>query len=720
MCGRSARTVRREGSPAQPDFLTPIEDQYVVKVIDFGIAKVTLGQLTDKTLLTEFTQMLGTPTYMSPEQTPISGLDVDSRTDIYSLGVLLYELLTGTTPFDKMRLKNAPFEELLRIIREEEPQKPSTKLSSMGDNLSNGSIQRRMESRRLCKLVSGDLDWIVMKSLEKDRNRRYDSASGFAMDVKRYLADEPVQACPPSPLYRLRKYLRRNRGMLFMSSMLSLAVLGIIIGIGWAAWERRTRDAQLVREQLERSAVLSAQVRGILLEAERLEAGEKWAEALAIVQRAEAVIHTSNQHIEEESRVRTVMKELEFITQLEHARLTEDSEEAFFDFATMDRAYGQVFERMGVDVRNSSLKETSKQLRSYQEITSGIAFALDDWARLSQNHNRASARQLTQLSQAIDDNAVRNQIRQAILDGQYKKLEIMSNSTNLADYPAATLWLLGISQRTPNQRAKVLKLAQVQFPGDFWINFTLGLSLMQCRPEQMANAVPYFQVALAIHPSSKVRVNLGHTLARLGRLDEAEAVLRKGIEVHPQYAPTYWAFAFLKQKRGKFEDAVSFNRKAVEIDSHLGIAYSDLGASLRSLKRYDEAVAAHRKAIEVSPRLAWAWNDLGITLIQKGVPNEAIPCIREAIKLDPKLIYFHNNLYLALSKQKKFDEAIACLRTIIKLNPKSWASHTNLGVLLGNQGKIDEAIAEYNAAINLNPACKESHCNLGASLLPWQ
>jgi eukaryotic-like serine/threonine-protein kinase len=196
----------------------------VSKVIDFGIAKVTGQQLTEKTLFTNFAQMLGTPLYMSPEQAQLSGLDADTRTDIYSLGVLLYELLTSTTPCDKERLKTAAYDEIRRIIREEEPAKPSTRITTLGAAAMPVSANRNSDPRRLSQLVRGELDWIVMKALEKDRNRRYETASAFAADIQRYLNDEPVLACPPSARYQLRKFVRRNKGVLLTASAVVLAV----------------------------------------------------------------------------------------------------------------------------------------------------------------------------------------------------------------------------------------------------------------------------------------------------------------------------------------------------------------------------------------------------------------------------------------------------------------------------------------------------------------
>ena len=172
----------------------------VPKVIDFGIAKATGQSLTDKTLFTGFAQMIGTPLYMSPEQAELSAVDVDTRSDIYSLGVLLYELLTGTTPFDQDTFRTAALDEIRRIIREDEPPKPSTRLSALGATLTTVSANRQTDARKLSRSLRGELDWIVMKALEKDRSRRYETASGLARDVERYLADEPVEACPPSAL----------------------------------------------------------------------------------------------------------------------------------------------------------------------------------------------------------------------------------------------------------------------------------------------------------------------------------------------------------------------------------------------------------------------------------------------------------------------------------------------------------------------------------------
>lgn len=207
----------------------------VVKIIDFGVAKAMSQQLSQHTVYTAFKQILGTPLYMSPEQAEMSGLDIDTRSDVYSLGVLLYELLTGQTPFDRDTFNKAGLDEMRRMIREDEPARPSRRVNTLGAKaLSTLSQQRGIDERRLSQFLRSELDWIVMKALEKDRNRRYESASAFAADVQRYLDNEPVQACPPTVIYRLRKLASKHRVAL---SALTTVVLAMMIGTSVSIWQ---------------------------------------------------------------------------------------------------------------------------------------------------------------------------------------------------------------------------------------------------------------------------------------------------------------------------------------------------------------------------------------------------------------------------------------------------------------------------------------------------
>ena len=255
--------VHRDLKPSNV-MVTLHDDTHVVKVIDFGVAKATGQSLTDKTIYTRFFSMIGTPLYMSPEQAAMSGLDVDTRSDIYSLGVLLYELLTGTTPFDRDRLDTAGYDEMRRIIREEEPPKPSTRLTTIQSVSSKtiedsqvtlpATVSRRRES------IPSDLDWIVMKAMEKDRTRRYESAAAMSADVRRFLSAEPIEARPPSRGYRLRKFATRNRVALLTGSLVAAAmVMGTVTSLYQASLaiaERNDKqialqDAIEAREEVE-------------------------------------------------------------------------------------------------------------------------------------------------------------------------------------------------------------------------------------------------------------------------------------------------------------------------------------------------------------------------------------------------------------------------------------------------------------------------------------
>jgi serine/threonine protein kinase/tetratricopeptide (TPR) repeat protein len=240
----------------------------VVKVIDFGVAKATGPRLTERTLFTACGQMIGTPAYMSPEQAGMRGLDIDTRSDVYALGVLLYELLTGTTPLEDEQLQDAGYAEMQRLIREEEAPRPSARLSALGDAAAVPAGNRGLDVRRLAQLLAGDLDWVVMKALEKDRNRRYDTPGSFAEDVDRYLRGEAVLARPPSLAYKVRKFARRNRAAVVTAVVIAAALLG---GAAVATWQAvvatRAKQDALAAAAAERAAKELAQAKAAETEA---------------------------------------------------------------------------------------------------------------------------------------------------------------------------------------------------------------------------------------------------------------------------------------------------------------------------------------------------------------------------------------------------------------------------------------------------------------------
>ena len=239
------------------------EDRPFAKVIDFGIAKATGSRLTDHTLFTAQNQMIGTPLYMSPEQAEGSA-DIDTRSDVYSLGVLLYQLLTGTTPFESVSIRGAAHAEIQRILREVEPPRPSVCLSRSQDTLQQVAAHRRTDPVHLARQLRGELDWIVMKAIEKDRSRRYETANGLAMDIRRYLSGQPVLAAPPSAAYRMRKFVRRHRGAVAAGILLAISLLVGMAGFAWQASiaTRQARIAEQRASELEQVSSFQAEMLG--------------------------------------------------------------------------------------------------------------------------------------------------------------------------------------------------------------------------------------------------------------------------------------------------------------------------------------------------------------------------------------------------------------------------------------------------------------------------
>ena len=282
------------------------DSRVVPKIIDFGLAKALHHNLTDRTMFTQLGQVVGTLAYMSPEQSKMNQLEVDTRTDIYSLGVLLYELLTGTTPFEPKRLKSAAIDQVLKMIREEEPPKPSTRLSTVATK-PEIATNRGVESKKLSGLIRGDLDWIVMKALDKERSRRYETASGFAEDVQRHMTGEPIVAAPPSTSYRIQKFVKRNRVAVAVASLtaaiLIAGIFGTTTGMFWAINEKSRADDQAELASLATAAEREAKQQALtsakqaLNEKANAQAARKAAEYLQYVSNIQA----SNLYVENKS-----------------------------------------------------------------------------------------------------------------------------------------------------------------------------------------------------------------------------------------------------------------------------------------------------------------------------------------------------------------------------------------------------------------------------------
>jgi tetratricopeptide (TPR) repeat protein len=717
----------------------------LVKVIDFGVAKAIGQQLTDKTIYTQFTQLVGTPLYMSPEQAGQSGLDVDTRSDIYSLGVLLYELLTGTTPFDKDRFKELSYDELRRVIREEEPPKPSTRISTLGMAATTASANRKSDPKHLSRLFRGELDWIVMKALEKDRNRRYESASAFAADVQRYLADEPVLACPPSAWYRLRKFTRRHKTGLAVASLILFCIALLSGGGGWA-----------VRDRAARQQRLTAQVEMILDEVDRLEREQKWPEAQAAADRAEAALAGGEAGEAIRRRVAEARRDLAFVARLDRIRQdTATLAEGRPNYAGAARAYPGAFRDYGVDVEALPTDDAVARLRANPALAVPVAAALDDWVYVRRGLGQGEPpwRPLVAVARGLDPDPRRDRLRamwgRPVTPELQAELLALAKSPDLKTQSPATLFILATTldrADLADAALRVQQAGQYAYPADFWLSFRLGYQLVA--RNDYAGAVRYCSVAVSLRPDfagarnnlaialaeqgkldeaiaefhkaialdrtyAQAHSNLGRALAEQGKWEQAMAEYNKAIKIAPKYPHAHFNLGCALDKQGELDKAVAEFRKAIELDPNNVRVYMNLGNALRSQDKLDEAIAAYGEALRIKPDSADAHNSLGNALDKQGKLDQAVVEFHKAIASDPKHALAHFNLGRALDKQGELDKAVAEFRKAIQLDSKYAPAHNSLGIVLEKQGKRHQAVSEYRKAIELDAKHAPAHYNLG-------
>jgi serine/threonine protein kinase/Flp pilus assembly protein TadD len=665
----------------------------VVTVIDFGVAKALGQELTDKTLFTGFSQLIGTPTYMSPEQAGHSGLDVDTRSDIYALGVLVFELLTGTTPFDQERLRTAGYDEICRIIREEEAPRPSARVSTLGSATATVSANRRSDPQKLRRLMRGELDWIVMRALEKDRNRRYESASAFAADVQRYLNDEPVQACPPSPWYRFRKYFRRNKAGL---SILALALLSVVLigaGVGWSVRDRAARRAKLsfeVGRALDDAARAREQALTLTDNPALWEAS--LAEAASDLKRARGL--ATRDDIVPEPAIRERLQELQSLVDADEAdrRFAARFEEVLFQgyedrvsgpkteiaFAAQKdafrRYYGIVFGETIVEEAATILKNRPPPIRDL--LWGALDVCLQHLAK-----DDAQVRPwLTALLEAADSGPWRKQARDAVRMGDWKAFEQVVEAAVAARQPPPLLdWLIAKSPGDSPIRLRLLQRFRQAYPGDFWANHSLAgyLHYGLSRPNE---AIRYYTAALALRPHNPVAcVNLGDALRATGDLDGAISAYREALDGHPNYAYARQHLSVVLDEKGDSDGAIAELRETIRLRSFapdhifLGDMLARKGLRDEAIASYREAIECCRRAVSLNPISPGSLNDLAWLLVTcphvpLRDPAEGVKLARRAVELEPDDASHWNTLGVAYYRAGKWDEAVAALTKSVELN----------------------------------------------------
>jgi eukaryotic-like serine/threonine-protein kinase len=618
--------------------VAPHDGVPVVKVIDFGVAKAIGQQLTDKTIYTRFAQMLGTPMYMSPEQVELNALDVDIRSDVYSLGVLLYELLTGTTPFDRQRFATASFDEMRRIIKEEEPQKPSTRLSSTQDAATIANA-RHTEPAKLAKLVRGELDWIVMKALEKDRGRRYQTANGFARDIERYLADEPVEASPPSAIYRLRKFLRRNRSQVAAASLL---VLVLVAGIAFALWHNRQLDRKnrelLAANEAERRAKQDAQRR----EAETKAVLDFVENKILAAARPEGQAGGLGREV---TLRRALEAALSFVDQsfpdqpLIEARLRNTLAVSFANLGEANIATDQVetartiyLKHLGPDHPStlastlnlancySGLGRYADALRLGEETLAGMRTKLGP----DHPHTLASMNNLALSYGAVGRHADALKLYEETLALKRARLgpedpRTLETMNNLAGCYSD----LGRHADALELVQKTLALAKATLGPDhpYTLRFLDTLAQIYRNLDRHGEALKLYEEVLALR-----KIKLGpdhpHTLKVLDALAQIYSNLNRHGEALKLYEEV---LALRKIKLGPdHPDTLA------SMNSLAGLLATCPDAKLRDPKR---AVALAKEAVELAPRSAWSWQVLGWVRYRTGAWKDSIAALEKSIEL---------------------------------------------------------------------------------------
>jgi serine/threonine protein kinase/Flp pilus assembly protein TadD len=703
--------IHRDLKPA--NVLVTLQDRTeVVKVIDFGIAKALDQELTNKTLFTGQAQLVGTPLYMSPEQAGLGGLDVDTRSDIYALGVLLYELLTGMTPVDRERFREAGYEEIRRIIREEEPPPPSVRLRTTRE-LPAVSAQRGVEPRKLSGLVRGELDWVVLKCLEKDRNRRYETVSALAADVQRYLHDEPVQACPPSAWYRFRKFARRNRTALAVIALVLLFIALLGGGFGWAMRDRAAREARAANElelALERADLFLGQ--------------GKRAEALAALDRAELLAGQApadpardarraalkERFAAEEARRAATARDQEFSDQFEQIRLRVQTQirEGLGSFAEA-AAFPKIrdaLQRWGITLGVTAPVRVAVLVQGRPEKVSRILVAaLDECLRWAPKEEEATRQWLLAALAAADNDRWRVQARQAAERQDWKTLAQWVRTVDVSKQPPSFLVLM--ARRLPasmmSSRLELLRRTQGAHPADLWANYWLAFLLLQ--NGKAGEAVRYYTAALALQPvSAGLYLDRGRALHAAGEPDAAIADYHRALALAPNFAMAHTNLGNVLYRKGQLDDAIACYRKAIHFKPELPQAHLSLGSALTGKGRLDDAIACFHEAIRLKQDFAEAHYNLGNVLTRKGRLDDAITAHRLAIRLRKDYAYAHNGLGLALLRKGQLDEAIKELGEAIRIKKDFAEPHYNLGTALRTQGAFREANQALRRCLELLPA----------------
>jgi superkiller protein 3 len=584
----------------------------------------------------------------------------------------------------------------------------------------------------LSQQCRGELDWIVMKALEKDRNRRYESASAFAADVQRYLHDEAVQACPPSALYRLRKFGRRNKAVLLTVGTVTLAVLvavgGVAGSIGWAVRDREARHAETQRA----IGAAVTEARGLLAqgdkEMEYPQHGQRTIRlARLAVERAEGLLATVAGGAELAEQVRQARTALdtaeidsELLVELDRIRWETAAIQSGQEIGRRvgpDR-YAAVLSRYGV--KPAETEAAAARVRD-SRVRDSLLWALADWAWLTQDQKEGQ--RVVQVLQKADGTAgpFRSRWWTAIGRRDPKALVGLAEEPEVQDLPnwAVVWWARHLwKERQWAAAERLLRTAQERKAGDFWLNHDLGMVLVGQGSTGAEEAVGYLRAALALRSdSARPHLSLGHALREKWDFRGAVRCYQAALRIAPDSSLAYTSLGSALVEQRRPDEAIAAFHKALDLDAHFTPAHNGLGVALRIKKDLTGALREIHKALALDPRYVAAHDNLGNVLLDQGKLDEAIATYRKALSLDPNSVRSLTNLANALRRKKDLPGAIRTFHQVLALAPRFAPAYAGLGIALAAQGKTSEAIAAYHTALELSPNYVEARNNLGNALM---